>query len=75
MLFYSGGQVYKMPGWADETVYCSFRWNRVNRHFKVIDLAGDNLWNRYRLECAFNQSAFRIRPTVVYTDTTYSRNL
>ena len=41
---------------------CSFRWNRVNRHFNVIDLAGGNLWNRHRLECDFNHSAFRIRP-------------
>jgi hypothetical protein len=33
---------------------------RVNRHFKVIDLASGNLWNRHRLECGFNQSAFSI---------------
>ena len=39
------------------------RWDRVNRHFKVIDLAGGNMWNRHQLECDFNQSAFRIRPT------------
>uniref|UniRef100_A0A8C7PXT3 Beta-galactosidase n=1 Tax=Oncorhynchus mykiss TaxID=8022 RepID=A0A8C7PXT3_ONCMY len=39
------------------------RWNRVNRHFNIIDLAGGNLSNRHRLECGFNQSAFRIRPT------------
>jgi hypothetical protein len=50
-------------GWADETVDCAVRWNRVNRHFNVIDLAGGNLWNRHQLECGFNQSAFRIRPT------------
>ena len=35
----------------------------VNRHLNVIDLADGNLWNRHRLECGFNQSAFRIRPT------------
>ena len=44
-----------MPGWVDETVDCAVRWNRVNRHFNVLDLAGGNLWNRHRLEC-FNQS-------------------
>ena len=27
---------YKLPGWADETVDCTVRWNRVNRHFNVI---------------------------------------
>jgi hypothetical protein len=59
--FHSG--VYKLPGWADETVDCAVRWNRVNRHFNVIDLAGGNLWNRHLLEWGFNQSAFRIRPT------------
>ena len=48
---------------ADETVDCAVRWNRVNRHFNIIDLAGGNLWNRLRLVCGFNQSAFRIRPT------------
>ena len=61
--FYSRDQVYKLPGWADETVDCEVKWNRVKRHFNIIDLAGGNLWNRHRLERAFNQSAFRIRPT------------
>jgi hypothetical protein len=61
--FYSGDQVYKLLGWADETVDCAVSWNRVNRHFNGIDLAGGNLWNRNRLECGFNQSAFRIRST------------
>ena len=51
-----------MPGWTDETVDCAVRWNRVNRHFNVIDLAGGNLWIRHRLECGFNPSAFWIRP-------------
>lgn len=37
--------------------------NRVNRHFNFIALAGGNLWNRHRLECGFNQSASRTRPT------------
>ena len=32
----------------------------TNRHFNVEDLAGGNLWCRHRLECCFNQSAFRI---------------
>ena len=50
--FYSGDQVYKVPGWADKTMDCAVRWNRVNRHFNVIDLAGDNLWNRH----GFHQS-------------------
>ena len=45
--FYSGDQVYKLPGWDDETVECAVRWNRVNRHFNVIDLACGNLWNRH----------------------------
>ena len=27
MYFYSGDQVYKLPGWADETVDCAVRWN------------------------------------------------
>ena len=27
---------------ADETVDCAVRWNRVNRHFNVIDVAGGN---------------------------------
>lgn len=61
--FYSGYHVYKLPGWADETVDCTVRWKRVNRHFNVIGLAGGNLWNRHLLESAFNQSAFRIRTT------------
>jgi hypothetical protein len=43
--------------WADETVDCAVRWNRVNINFNVIDLAGDNLWNRHRLE------PIRIGPT------------
>ena len=58
-----------MPGWADETVDCTVRWNRVNRHFKIVDLAGGKLWNQ--LECGFNQSAFRFRPTrciIYYND-------
>ena len=38
--FYSGDQVYKLPGWADEIVDCAVRWNRVNRHLNVLDLAG-----------------------------------
>ena len=63
MLFIVEIQVYKLPGWADETVDRTVRWNRVNRYYDVIDLAGDNLWNRHQLECAFNQSAFSIRPT------------
>jgi hypothetical protein len=58
-----GDQVYKLPGWADETVDCAVRLNRVNRHFNIIDLAGGNLLNRHWVECGFNQSAFRIRPT------------
>ena len=41
--------------WADETVDCTVRWNRVNRHFNITELASGN--------CGFNQSAFRIRPT------------
>ena len=61
--FYIGDQLYNLPGWADETVDCAVRWNRVNRHFNVIDFTGVNLWNRHRLECSFNQSAFRIRPS------------
>ena len=56
-------QVINSPGWADETVDCTVRWNRLNRHFNIIYLAGWNLWNRHRLECAFNQLAYRIRPT------------
>ena len=39
------------------------QWNRMNRYFNVIDLAGGNMWNRHCLECGFSQSAFRIRPT------------
>ena len=61
--FYSRDQVYELPGWADETVDCAVRWNRVKRHFNVIALAGGKLWNRHRLECSSNQSASRIRPT------------
>jgi hypothetical protein len=65
--FYSGDKVYNVPGWADETVDSTVRWNRVNRHFNFIDLATGNLWNGHRLECGFNQSAFRIRPTCCIT--------
>ena len=61
--FYNVDLVYKLPGWADETVDSTVRWNRVIKHFHVIDLAGGNLWNRHCLECGFNQSASRIRPT------------
>ena len=61
--FYCGDTVYNFPAWADETVDCAVRWNRVNWHFNIIDLAGGNLWNRHWLEWGFNQSAFRIRPT------------
>ena len=39
------------------------RWNRVNRHLKVIDLASGNLRNRHQLKCSFTQSAFRTSPT------------
>jgi hypothetical protein len=49
--------------WTFLTLDCAVRWKRVNRHFNTIDLAGGNLWNRHWLECGFNQSAFRIRPT------------
>ena len=63
----NGDQVYKLPGWADETVDCAVRWNRVNKHFNVIALVSGNLWNRQRLECGFNQSASIIRPTYCIT--------
>ena len=62
-VFYSGDQVYNLSEWADETVGCAVRWNRVNRHFNVIALAGGNLWNKPWLECGFNQSTSRIRRT------------
>ena len=52
----------KLIKWADETVDCAVRWNRVKRNFNIIDLAGGHLWNRHRLECGLNQSAFTIRP-------------
>ena len=35
--------MYTFPGRFDETVDCAVRWNRINRQFKVIDLAGGNL--------------------------------
>ena len=60
--FYRGDQVYKLPGQADETVDCS-QMEQSNRYINVIDLAGGNLWNRHWLECALNQSAFKIKPT------------
>ena len=62
--FCSGNLVYKLSGWADETVDCTVRWNRVNRHFNIIDLAGGKLWNRQQLAWGFNLSAFTIRPVV-----------
>ena len=39
-----------MPGWADETVDCAVKWNRVNGPFNIIDLAVatcgiDTVWN------------------------------
>jgi hypothetical protein len=48
-----------LAGLIAQIVDCAVRWNSVNRHFNLIDLAG----GRHRLECIFNQSAFRIRPT------------
>ena len=48
--FYSGDQLYNSPAWAEETMDWAVRWNRLNRHLNVIELAGSNLWNGHRLE-------------------------
>jgi hypothetical protein len=44
----------------------------VNRYFSFIELVGGKLWNRLRLDCDFNQSAFMIRPTRCINNNKYS---
>ena len=59
-------KVSKLPGWADETLDCVIRWNRVNRHINIIDLSGGNLWNRHGRNAVLTNQHSRLDPPVVY---------